>query len=57
MKKTRIVARIIAGAAATAVLVTGALAMPAEAKDSGWGRVGVEIKTAPKFKDTGWGSV
>lgn len=38
MKKTRIVGRIIAGAVASALLIGGALAAPAQA-DSGWGKV------------------
>jgi hypothetical protein len=59
MKKTRIIARIIAGAAASAVLLTGALASPAQAaKDSGWGGVGVTSKDNPtSLRDSGWGGV
>lgn len=36
MNKTRYAARIIAGALASAVLLSGALAAPAQAKDTGW---------------------
>lgn len=59
MKKTRIIARIIAGAAASAVLLTGALASPAQAKDSGWGGVGIVSKggTTTSSVDSGWGGV
>jgi hypothetical protein len=53
MKKTRIVGRIIAGAVASALLLGGTLAAPAQA-DSGWGKV----KTAPvETDDSGWGKV
>ena len=58
MKKTRIVGRIIAGVAASAVLLTGALAAsPAQAKDSGWGGVGVVSKGSTTTLDSGWGGV
>jgi hypothetical protein len=55
MNKTRIVARIIAGTLASAVLAIGTLAAPAQAKDSGW-----PVGSAPKdggvslLKDSGW---
>lgn len=60
MKKTRIIARITAGAAASAVLLTGALvASPAQARsDTGWGGVGVvSTDGSQSIKDTGWGGV
>ena len=61
MKKTRIIARFIAGAAASAVLLTGALASPAQAaKDTGWGGTNVVERDggAASLKgDTGWGGV
>jgi hypothetical protein len=52
MKKTRIVGRIIAAAAASALLVVGALGAPAQAKggDNGPG------ETVKQMKDTGWGT-
>jgi hypothetical protein len=55
MKKTRIAARIIAGAIASAVLLTGALAAPAQAAkggavDNGGGQVKL-------LKDTGWNPI
>ena len=54
MNKTRIAARIIAGTLASAVLAMGALAAPAQAKDSGW-PVGVGQKdTTTMLKDSGW---
>lgn len=57
MKKTRIVGRIIAGAITSAILLTGALASPAQAvRDTGWptgngaqGNGGVTT-----LRDTGW---
>ena len=60
MNKTRIVARIIARAMASAVILTGALAAPAQAaKDSGWGGVGVVSKDdkTTSVGDSGWGGV
>lgn len=42
MKKMRIVGRVVAGALASALLLTGALGAPAQAKDSGWGSVSVK---------------
>lgn len=67
MNKTRIVARILAGAAASALLLTGGLAAPAQA-DTGWGSVKKVVKmddtstttgvvTIQRVRDTGWGSV
>ncbi len=57
MKKTRIVGRIIAGVAASAVLLTGALAAsPAQAKDTGWGGTTITGKNTTTV-DTGWGGV
>ena len=56
MNKTRIAARIIAGALASAVLAVGALSAPAQAADTGWGRTGV-VSKSEMLKDTGWGSV
>lgn len=58
MNKTRIAARIIAGAVASAFLLTGALAAPAQAKDTGWGTTSI-TKAGPKqeLKDTGWGTI
>ncbi len=55
MKKTRIVGRISAGAIASAVLLTGALASPAQAaKDTGW-PMGVKSDSgATMLKDTRW---
>ncbi len=41
MKKTRIVGRIVAGAVASALLLGGMLASPAQA-DTGWGKVKTE---------------
>lgn len=54
MKKTRIIARIIAGAAASAVLLTGALASPAQAKDTGWTTTLVGKGSPTQVRDTGW---
>jgi hypothetical protein len=56
MKKTRIAARIIAGAIASAVLLTGALAAPAQAKDSGWNPTFKDNKTQV-LKDSGWNPI
>jgi hypothetical protein len=56
MKKTRIVGRIIAGAIASAVLLTGALAAPAQAKDSGWNPTFKDSKVQ-MLKDSGWNPV
>lgn len=59
MNKTRIAGRIVAGAVASALLLAGALAAPAQAKDSGWGTTSI-TKTAPQIKemkDSGWGTV
>lgn len=56
MKKTRIVGRIVAGAVASALLLTGALAAPAQAaRDSGWNTFSVK-QDSPKFatRDSGW---
>lgn len=53
MKKTRIVGRIIAGAVASALLLGGTLAAPAQA-DTGWNKT----KSAPiETDDTGWNKV
>lgn len=52
MKKTRIVGRIIAGAVASALLLGGSFAAPAQA-DSGWNKT----KSDPakvKPLDSGW---
>lgn len=59
MNKTRIVGRIIAGAVASALLLTGTLAAPAQAKrDTGWGSTSIQKAGGPtQMKDTGWGSV
>jgi hypothetical protein len=60
MNKTRIVGRIIAGAVASALLLTGALAAPAQAKkDSGWGTTSIQKAAGPAQmkKDSGWGTV
>ncbi|HEU4512316.1 MAG TPA: hypothetical protein VFR87_04365 [Nocardioidaceae bacterium] len=47
MKKTRIVGRIIAGAVASALLLGGTLAAPAQA-DTGWNKTKSEpIRTQP----------
>lgn len=58
MKKTRIVGRIIAGAVASAFLLGGSFAAPAQA-DSGWGTVKVVKETGPQYntEDSGWGTV
>ena len=56
MNKTRIAARIIAGAIASAVLLTGALAAPAQAKDSGWNPTAKDSKTQ-MLRDSGWNPV
>ncbi len=60
MNKMRIVGKVAAGALASAVLLAGALAAPAQAKDTGWGGTST-TKTAPssvvQLKDTGWGGV
>ena len=57
MNKTRIAARIVAGAIVSAVLLTGTLAAPAQAKnDTGWN--GTSVKdTTTNAKDTGWNGV
>ena len=56
MNRMRIVGGVVAGALASAVLLAGALAAPAQAKDTGWPMS--DTKTAPssvvQFKDTGW---
>ncbi|HSE10416.1 MAG TPA: hypothetical protein VLB29_17270 [Nocardioidaceae bacterium] len=53
MKKTRIVGRIIAGAVTSAILLTGALASPAQAaKDSNAG--GGQVQ---QLRDTGWNPI
>lgn len=52
MKKTRIVGRIIAGAVASALLLGGTFAAPAQA-DTGWTKVKSEPAKA-KPLDTGW---
>jgi hypothetical protein len=60
MNKKRIVGRIIAAAAASALLLTGALAAPAQAKkDTGWNGTSVVVaKGGPTMmKDTGWNGV
>ncbi|HEX6246826.1 MAG TPA: hypothetical protein VFZ64_03055 [Nocardioidaceae bacterium] len=54
MNKMRIVGRIVAGALASAVLLTGALAAPAQAKDTGWPKSAPEDSTVSQLKDTGW---
>lgn len=54
MNKTRIAARIIAGAVASAVLLTGALAAPAQAKDSAGSNGGGQVQ---QLKDTGWNPI
>lgn len=53
MTKTRFAARIIAGAMASALLLAGGFAAPAQA-DSGWGTV---KKTKISTTDSGWGTV
>jgi hypothetical protein len=60
MNKTRIVGRIIAGAVASALLLTGALAAPAQAKrDSGWGTTSIQKAAGgpTQMRDSGWGTV
>lgn len=52
MTKTRFALKAVAGTVATAVLVLGSLAAPAEAKDTGWGK---SSKNVTIMKDTGWG--
>lgn len=54
MKKTRIVGRIIAGAVASALLLGGLLAVPAQAKDTQAGKGGGTVTT---LKDTGWNGI
>lgn len=59
MKKTRIVARIIAGAAASALLLTGIAAAPAQA-DSGWNQIKTIKKdtgTVKQLRDSGWNPI
>jgi heme A synthase len=56
MKKTQIVARIIAGAVAAAALLGGTVAGSAQAQDNGSSSTGV-TSAAQKYKDSGWGSV
>jgi hypothetical protein len=56
MKKTRIIGRIAAGAAASALLLSGALAVPAQAKDSDSVSSAAKV-SKPMLRDTGWGSV
>lgn len=61
MKKTRIVARIIAGAAASALLLTGIATAPAQA-DSGWNQIKTIKKdggtgTVKQLRDTGWNPI
>jgi hypothetical protein len=59
MNKKRIVGRIIAAAAASALLLTGALAAPAQAKkDSGWGTTSIQKAGGmTSHRDSGWGTV
>jgi hypothetical protein len=58
MNKTRIVGRIIAGAVASALLLTGALAAPAQAKkDTGWNGTSVTKAGPSMMRDTGWNGV
>ncbi|GAB2756406.1 hypothetical protein [Nocardioides pakistanensis] len=59
MKKTRIVARIIAGAAASALLLTGIATAPAQA-DSGWNQIKTIKKdtgTVKQLRDSGWNPI
>ena len=53
MTKTRFAARIIAGAMASALLLAGGFAAPAQA-DTGWNGV---KKTKISTTDTGWNGV
>lgn len=59
MNKTRIVARIAAGAATAALILAGLAAGPAQAKDTGWGPTGGVVNSAgaKATRDTGWGSI
>ena len=54
MTKTRIIARIIAGAAASAVLLTGALASPAQAKGGPANNGDTQVQ---QVRDTGWNPI
>lgn len=59
MNKTRIVARIIAGAAASALLLTGIATAPAQA-DSGWNQIKVvkkDVGTVKQLRDSGWNPI
>jgi hypothetical protein len=57
MNKTRTALRWAAGTVVTAALVLGATAVPAQARDTGWGPVGIHQSTVSPYRDTGWGPV
>lgn len=58
MNKTRFAVKAVLTGVVTAVLVMGGTAGTAEAKDTGWGGVGiVSDGSAQTMKDTGWGGV
>ncbi len=54
MNKTRFAVKAFAGTIAATVMVLGSLSAPAEARDTGWGKVRDDSPSAQK-KDTGWG--
>lgn len=53
MRKTRLAVKAFTGAIATAVLIVGATAGPAQAKDTGWNSTGKDSPIV-SFRDTGW---
>jgi hypothetical protein len=59
MNKTRIAIRWFAGTLVASALVLGSTSVPAQARDTGWGPVGIIATNngvAP-MRDTGWGPV
>jgi hypothetical protein len=57
MKNMRFAARIIAGALASAVILTGSLAAPAQAAKPDTSTKGGGDSTVQSSKDTGWNGV
>jgi hypothetical protein len=59
MNKTRFAVKCFVGTLATTVLVLGSLSAPAQARDTGWGGVGIAPKdsSVKVMRDTGWGGV
>jgi hypothetical protein len=59
MKKTRVAAKLFAGVAVAAALVLGSTtATTSQARDTGWGPMGVTVQAGHSVDpamDTGWG--